>query len=159
MNLLSVKNILGILWSGLLLSSCTFEEKRDSNPYESALVSVDSLNANWNKGWNENDPNAIAAMFTEKSLVMEGDWIVVGRESIMEEWVIGQMPRMDNFKTEKIYAGVTADMAFYCGTYTLDILRNDSIVGTSDGNYTAIWKKQLDNSWKVETLHMGNISE
>ncbi len=143
----------------LVLSSCeTPENKQDIPTLTIVFVSVDSLENNWNEGWNKKDSASIAGMFTDETVVMEGDWIVKGRKSIMEEWVIRQMSKIDNFKTEKISAGVTADMAYYTGTYTLDIVNNDSIVGNSQGNFTTLWKKQDDNSWKVELLHMGDLN-
>ena len=154
-----VKKILYIFLIGLVVSSCTTSEsKQDISTPKIALVSVDSLTNNWNEGWNQNDSASIASMFTEKTIVMEGDWVVTGRKSIMEEWVINQMPKIDNFRTEKISSGVTADMAYYSGIYYLDVVRNDSIVGKSEGNFTTIWKKQDDNSWMVEFLHMGDIN-
>ncbi|MFN3999947.1 YybH family protein [Algoriphagus sp.] len=142
----------------VVLSCTTPESKEDTSTLEPALVSVDSLTDNWNEGWNNKDSASIASMFTETTVVMEGDWIVTGRDSIMEKWVINQMPKMDNFKTDKISSGVTADMAYYTGTYSLDVVNNDSIVGNSQGNFTTLWKKQDDNSWKVELLHMGNLN-
>lgn len=141
---------------GIFISSCTNNKPVSS---EAEVVSVDSLNSSWNNSWNIKDTNAIANMLTENTVVLSGSWKAIGKDSIMKNWINGQLPRMANFKTTKLASEASSDMAFQTGFWTLDIKRNDSIVGTSQGNYTTVWKKQADNSWKIELLHMGGTGK
>jgi len=146
------------LFIGVLISSCT-NNKTVNSDTTTTVVSVDSLNTSWNNAWNNKDVNAIANMFTENTVVLSGSWEAIGKDSIMKNWVNSQLPRMTNFKTTKLIAEASTHMAFQTGFWTLDTKRNDSIVGTAQGNYTTIWKKQADNSWKIELLHMGKTNE
>jgi len=141
---------------GVFIYSCSNNNQAAS---EIKVVSVDSLNTSWDNAWNKRDANAIANMFTENTVVLSGSWEVVGKDSIMKNWVNSQLPRMTNFKTTKLIAEASSGMAFQTGFWSLDINRNDSIVGTAKGNYTTIWKKQADNTWKIELLHMGDTDK
>lgn len=157
MKLKQLSGIVIALSIGLLISSCS-NNKPVTSEANAKLVSVDSLNSNWNNGWNAGDENAVANMFTDHAVVLSGAWKVTGKDSIVKNWVSRQLPRMTNFKTTKLASGASSEMAFQTGYWSLDVKRNDSIVGTSQGNYTMIWKKQA-NSWKIELLHMGDTEK
>lgn len=122
-------------------------------------VSPDSLIQLWNAAWNANDSTAIANMFNNESVVLETQWQQEGADSIMQSWVLGQLPQVSNLKTEKVASGVGDGMAFYTGFYTLDVTSNDSIVGKANGNFTTIWKLQDDKSWKVKLIHLDGFDE
>lgn len=158
MKLKQLSGIVMALFITLLITSCS-DNKKISSGAEAMVVSVDSLNSSWDNSWNDKDANAIANMFTANSVVLSGSWKVLGKDSIMKNWVNLQLPRMTNFKTTKIIAEASSDMAFQTGFWTLDVTRNDSVIGTSNGNYTTIWKKQADNSWKIDLLHMGSTNK
>lgn len=153
-----LSEIVIVLIIAVLVSSCSNNTPLSSEA-EAKVVLVDSLNTSWNNVWNTKDANAIANMLTENTVVLSGSWKAIGKDSIMKNWVNRQLPRMTNFKTTKLVAEASSDMAFQTGFWTLDIKRNDSIVGTAQGNYTTVWKKQADNSWKIELLHMGDADK
>lgn len=73
----------------------------------------------------------------------------------MKNWISQTLPVMKNLKTEKISAASTNEMAYYNGTYTLDITRNDSVIGTDAGCFNIVWKLQDKTNWKVELLFFG----
>jgi uncharacterized protein (TIGR02246 family) len=146
--------------SGILLWSCSANSETDVvTPVTEQKVSVDSLVNEWNTAWNANDTLAISEMFNANSVMLSGEWKVVGKDEIMTKWVNGQLQTVANLQSTKVTEEVTSDMALYTGFWTLDQTSNDSIVGTSKGNFSAVWKKQEDNSWKIALMHMANTGE
>ena len=146
--------------SGILLWSCSTNSETEGVHADTAQkVSVDSLVNEWNSAWNANDTLAISEMLDANSVMLSGEWKVVGKDEIMSKWVKGQLQTVANLQSTKIKGDVTSDMALYTGFWTLDQTSNDSIVGTSKGNFSAVWKRQADNSWKIAIMHMADIGD
>ena len=150
------KSIVGsiILSTAIFLCACT--NKADNKTVAATTISADSMIIVWNNAWNKDDSLAISDMFTDQSVFLSGTRKIIGTDSIMKKWVNKQLPKISNLSTEKITSGATNNMVFYTGFYTLDLTTNDSITGKADGNFSAIWKKQDDNAWKIELIHFGN---
>lgn len=155
---MKLKQTLGIsviVIIGLLFSACSGNKQKTTSETTVKMVSVDSLIALFNVAWNQHDSIAISKMFTNTTLVLTVGVKAIGIDSIMKN--LGkQILRTSNFKTTKIAEGISSDIAYYAGSWTIDIIENNSVVGNADGNITAIWKIQSDNSWKIELLHMSN---
>lgn len=139
------------------LFSCT--AKTDENKAESAMTAhmEDSLVTLWNDSWNRNDTNAIAAMFNDKSVVISSaEDVITGVDSIMKNWVNGQVSRITNLQTTKLAGASDASMAYYSGIWTLDVTNDkDSVMGKSGGSFTSAWEKQADGKWIMTTIQMG----
>lgn len=143
----------------IMIASCTSKTvnvKADN----SAVVNPDSLMGIWNSAWNSKDSVTISKLFTKESqVVFAADERLVGSDSIMGKWISKHLPMVKNLKTNKFSSGATAYMAYYSGDYTLDIFNKDSKIGADAGCFTAIWKKQNDNSWKMELLFFGKNTD
>ncbi|MBK9734703.1 MAG: nuclear transport factor 2 family protein [Saprospiraceae bacterium] len=152
MKILTCFSILALV---ILLSSCNLKSV-DNGTESSAMVSPDSLIGLWNLAWNKTDSITISNMFTkETQLVFSSNKRIIGGDSIMIKWIRTNLPTVRNLKTEKYIATATNDMAYYSGGYSLDMVRNDSVIGTDIGCFTAIWKKQEDKNWKIELMFFG----
>lgn len=126
----------------------------------SPAVTPDSLIKVWNLAWNTRDAATLSNLLTEQSVVVfSAKDILMGRDSIMANWISRNLPMTGNLKTEKISGAATADMAYYSGSYTLDIMANDSIVGSEPGIFTAIWKREEDQHWKIGLMFFGESGE
>lgn len=140
----------------LFIASCT-SKPADNISAGNSLVSPDSLIGVWNSAWNSTDSTAISNMFNQRSqVVFSKNERFVGSDSIMTKWVSGNLAMVRNLKTNKFIGNSTNDMVYYSGDYTLDIVRNDSIIGSEEGCFTTIWKKQEDKNWKIELMFFGN---
>lgn len=152
---LSLITVVSFLISGCNASS-NHEAGHNGNQTAAATISTDSLINNWNQGWNNHDSKALTNSFTDNSVVVfSSKKKFIGANDIMNNWINKNLPSVKNLKTEKISASASSDMAFFNGTYTLDITRNDSLVGNDAGCFTIIWKQQQPNDWKVELMIFG----
>lgn len=137
------------------LSSCGTKSV-DNSIEKVATVNADSLIGNWNTAWSNMDSISISKMFAEQTqVVFSSKERIIGGDSIMSKWVRTTLPMVRNLKTIKYLSSATSDMAYYAGGYSLDIVRNDSVIGSDIGCFTAIWKKQQDKNWKMEMLFFG----
>lgn len=152
---LSLITVITFLISGCN-QSANHEAGHNENHTAAPTVSPDSLITNWNQSWNTHDSTALTNLFTSNSIVVfSSKKRFTGGDDIMKSWISPTLLSVKNLKTEKISASSSADMAFFNGTYSLDITRNDSIVGTDAGCFTIIWKQQNPNDWKVELMIFG----
>lgn len=134
--------------------SCKQETK--PQPVAVSVVSPDSLTNLWNDAWNQHDSAAIANMFAANATVVFSDKEkIVGAAAIMAQWVRQNLPSTKKLITENTASSSTADMAYYAGNYSLDYIKKDSSEGNEKACFTAIWKKQEDNNWKVELMFFG----
>ncbi|MAN86367.1 MAG: hypothetical protein CL555_05745 [Algoriphagus sp.] len=69
------------------------------------------------------------------------------------------LPNVSNLQTFKISSGNGQNLAYYSGTYSLDIVKNDSLLGTDKGIFTTVWKLQNDQNWKIENMIFGEYQE
>jgi ketosteroid isomerase-like protein len=123
------------------------------------VVSPDSLVQAWNRAWNEKDTAAIAKSFSENSVVLSGDWMQKGKDSIMQKWVHENLPVSSNLRTTHIADGTSVEMALYSGFYTIDVAPEGCEPFTEVGNFTAIWKKYEDRTWKLDMFDVEEIEE
>ncbi|HAS59236.1 MAG TPA: hypothetical protein DEQ87_08010 [Algoriphagus sp.] len=149
------------LFLGLLLLgfSCQTPKQEISTNLQET-VSADSLIQVWNKAWNSKDSTAISDFFNEQSVVIfSTNYIMTGKDSIMFKWVKNNLPNVSNLQTFKISSGNGQNLAYYSGTYSLDIVKNDSLLGTDKGIFTTVWKLQNDQNWKIENMIFGEYQE
>jgi ketosteroid isomerase-like protein len=155
--------ILTRIYAGMILfwmASCQSPSENTSLSLVSKSVSPDSLIQDWNVAWNTKDSTKISGYFTDQSVVIfSTNHKMAGQDSIMKNWISGNLPAVANLKTEKISSASSSNLAYYSGTYSLDIIRNDSLVGTDIGIFTTIWKLQSDQSWKIENMIFGESQE
>ncbi len=107
----------------------------------------------------QKDIQAISDILSENSVVLGGNWMVTGKDSIVTKWININVPAVANLQTRKITEGATSDMAFHTGTYTLDVVRNDSVVGSEKGNFPFVWTKPAGQSWKLQLMHLEGIPD
>lgn len=158
MKLKQTLGILVIVIIGILFSACSGnKEQKITSDKISQNVSVDSLITTFTDLWNQNDSIGLSKTFTNSTLVLIGDGKATGTDSIMKNLVSKQLPRVANLKITKFSEGTSTDFAFYTGSWTIDFTKNETVVGSDVGNITIIWKKQSDNSWKIELLHMNSL--
>ncbi len=140
----------------LLISSACKQSNSKSELSSSYDVSSDSLMNEWNEAWNTHDSTAISNLLTSNSVVVfSTKERLMGADSIMTNWVNKNLPSVTNLKTEKVSSSESSEMAYFNGTYTLDITRNDSVVGSDAGCFNIVWKLQDNQDWKIELMFFG----
>ena len=149
-----------ILAFTLVLFSCSNNKSTgevNSVVIQQKLVSVDSLEDAWDKAWNAQDLNALKNMLAENAVAFENEWMVVGKDSLIEKFVKPNFSVLKNstMKTTKVVDGVSEGMVYRVGQYSF--VTKDSAKVRLKGPFTLIWKKQADNNWKVEVLQTGTV--
>jgi ketosteroid isomerase-like protein len=145
-----------VILMAILVSSCT-SKSIDNTAASTPVVSPDSLIGVWNSAWNTTDSITLVNMFNEQSqVVFSTNERFIGSDSIMTKWIRKNLPLVRNLKTNKFIGNYSNDIVYYSGDYSLDIVRNDSIIGSDVGCFTTIWKKQEDKDWKIELMFFGD---
>lgn len=147
--------LLGLAMTGLLLPVTVTAQKASMK--KDPAVTPDSLINHFTRVWNARDTSAVANVFSEKAVFLYRDWTLSGRPAIMANWVKATIFSMENLKLTNITSDITGDMAFISGFYTFDLKVEGQDILKADGNYTAVYKKQPDNTWKMELMHQGDL--
>ncbi|MDX5338774.1 MAG: DUF4440 domain-containing protein [Cyclobacteriaceae bacterium] len=154
---------LKLILAGICLSlafTCQSPTETTSSATEPTLVSADSLMENWNVAWNAHDSATVANFFHDQSVVIfSTSFQMVGRDSIVKNWVRQSLPTVTNLKTQKISSVSSSELAYYSGSYSLNFTQSDSTLGADTGIFTIVWKLQPDQSWKIENMIFGAVQE
>jgi len=121
---------------------------------ESKLAGTDSLMMQWNNAWNASNADQIAALFTDKAILVSAGGVINGIDSIKVKMINRSVLGLKNLKTEMISESVSTDFASQTGSYTHDWIIKDSTITKESGLFTFIWQKQADKSWKLVLIHM-----
>lgn len=149
-----------IVVSLFLISACKQTNNSNADNSLSHTVSADSLMNEWNLAWNKQDSTAIFNMLANNSVVVFSTREkLMGADTIMTNWINKNLPDVTNLKTEKVSSSTSSEMVFFNGTYTLDITKNDTVIGSDMGCFTFVWKLQNKKDWKMELLFFGKNPE
>lgn len=138
------------------ISSCKESAKDQSASADSCCtvtVTSDSLIALWNDAWNTKNAEALKNMIAEDAVVLETDWQVAGRDSIMAKWITPSLPVISNLKTEKVTDCICCCCVSLTAFYSLDVTTKEGVV-SEKGNFTFIWNQDDDKTWKLKLIHM-----
>ncbi len=136
--------------------SCSNEPTEKAS--EPAAVNVDSLTSIFNAGWNNKDSAAIMNVVAENAIVMNDSVIHSGHNAIADNWVSGGVRVISNIKTSSVIKNSGNLIAYDGGTYSLDLTPPGGPVLKERGNYSLIWTKQQDETWKLSLIHIEDIT-
>lgn len=156
-----MKNFFLLSNAFLLILTITFtsckEGAKDQTTSDSACCAVgvktDSLIGLWNDAWNTKNLDALKNMIAVDAVVLETDWKVSGRDSIMANWIKVCLPVISNLKTEKITECICPCCISLTAFYSHDFTTEERVV-TEKGNFTFIWNLAEDKTWKLKLIHM-----
>ena len=103
----------------------------------------------WSKVAGTKDVDKTVAYYADDALVLPPNTaMVTSKAGIRDFWKDLMNSLTDiSWKTDKVYAAKSGDLALVVGTYELTMKD-----GTKDkGKYCELWKKQADGKWKAET--------
>ncbi len=143
----------------VIAAGCT----RQNYDYEKASeinssANVDSLGEAFINAWNMQDSAAVMNEISDDAVAMNDSLIHNGKKDIAGNWVGGGVKVISNLKTETLISGAGPDLAYEGGTYTLNINPPGGSVLHERGNYSLVWKKQADNSWKLSLIHIEDVT-
>lgn len=136
----------------LLITLTTYGQKPGKDKTQ-----ADVLVANWNTGFNSDNPKNIEAILTNTVTMIGGEDHYQGRDSVMSQFVVKRMPVVSDLKAVNEYFSVSKDMIYTAGKYSLKVARKDGSIATAIGNFTFAWIRQKDNSFKIDFMHLESI--
>ena len=136
------------------LISCTHR----SDPTTSTPpVSVDSLTAEFLRGWNNRDSAAIIKAIAENAVLLNDSLVYRGHSEISDNWISGGVKVVSNLKTSSIVKASDNKIAYAAGTYTHDLTPPGGSVFKIKGNYNFAWAKQPNGEWKLTFIHIEDL--
>jgi uncharacterized protein (TIGR02246 family) len=100
--------------------------------------------------WNGDDPEAVAAFFTEDATVVVDDDTYRGHAEIVEGW-LPTVPAVSNLRvTDQMVERVGNDWRGE-GTYAATIAPPDEEAMETTGRYTVVWTLGPDGQWRIRS--------
>jgi len=120
---------------------------------------ADSLVNLWNVNFDSDIPKNVENIITENVSMISGEYHAQGKNSIMNDFVTKRMPVIKSLNAVTEYYNVTNDMIYTSGKYTLEVKRNETIWEIAEGNFTFVWVKQIDKSFKIDNMHIESVKK
>jgi hypothetical protein len=164
LNLINMKKQISLIFTILLMAiiilpSCKSTVTETATEEEKCkAISADSLAALWNDAWNTKNIESLKGMIADSALVIDHEWYFQGKDSIFTKWISPSLPVISNIKTMPLKTTSCCCCISLTGLYTLDYESTDGIK-SSKGNFTFIWVKQEDKTYKLDLMHMTEFHE
>ena len=133
------------------------QRKVDLSAEEAAIRRTD---ADWLAAASARDLNRVLPFWADDAtIVTPGMPPIVGKDAI-RKYVSGAFATPGfsiTWKTEKVEVSQSGDLAYSTGTDRISLNTPDGKSVTEENRGVAIWKKQVDGSWRV-VLDMGSPS-
>jgi uncharacterized protein (TIGR02246 family) len=141
----------------LITAGCGGQRKVDLSAEEAAIRRTD---ADWLAAASARDLNRVLPFWADDAtIVSPGMPPIVGKDAI-RKYVSGAFATPGfsiTWKTEKVEVSQSGDLAYSTGTDRISLNTPDGKSVTEENRGVAIWKKQVDGSWRV-VLDMGSPS-
>lgn len=130
------------------------------NQYDEGNIEspVDSLVLNWASNWNNHDSIALINMFDKDAVLFDNNIVTRNPEELFTKMIRPYYNILSDMKIEKIQEWVTEDRAGFSGTWTVDIIVNDTTLRSTKGAFTCVWKKAESGDWKVTNAHISDFN-
>ncbi len=149
-----------VLIIAAFITACSdVKEKKNTNPKEEVFISADSLTDKFIDYWNKYDTVSLSEIFATNAIVLLNNGNFVGHDTIINFWVKEQVSKTKNLQNTKVLSETSCNIACYAGNLKLDFVKNNEILDSGEITFSLIWKKQDDNTWKIELLHLATIGD
>ena len=141
-----------LLLAGLLIA-CQTQIKEDP-----PNTLVDSLASEWAINWNNHDSIALMQMFDEDAVLFDNNIVTRNPEELKTKLILPYYNILNDMKITILDEWVTNGRAGLSGTWTVDIMVNDTESIPSSGAFTCVWKKLESGEWKVTNAHIHDFT-
>ncbi len=145
---------------GLVASTLTVAcSKKTEDAKNSAAVTIEAANAEWNKALNSGDVKGLAALYTENATLSPGNGkVLVGRaeiESLFKSFVDGGV---HNHTLEIIEVGGSDKMIYQVARWSAQGAETNGETPSFGGITTSVLEQGSDGTWSTRT-HVWNVSQ
>jgi len=152
-----MKQFLFFLTASFLFVACNDTKGKETNPGQPTAetnVDIAALNKNFDAAWNAKDSAKIVGMMDDDVKLLNAKEVLSGKNELAAKWVSHSLPVASNLKTNVVSSDAGTQLAYEAGTFALDVTLPNQKPFPATGNYTFIWKKQADNSWKIHLIQI-----
>ncbi|GAB3948122.1 hypothetical protein GCM10028805_21710 [Spirosoma harenae] len=145
-----MKTIICSLFAAALFTSCS--KSTDT-------VNIQDLNRQFISAWNDKDSSKIISFLASDVHFLQGNTHFKGKAEVADKWVRETLPTLTDLKTNVVSSGTDTQTAYEAGTFSVDVLPLDpkDPHAFGEGNYTLLWKKESDNSWKLSYAQLEDL--
>jgi len=98
-------------------------------------------------------------MFDEDAVLFDNNILTRNPDELRTKLIQPYHDILINMQTEKIQEWVTKNRAVTSGTWTVDIIVNDTILKPAKGAFTIVWKRIEGGEWKVTNAHIHDFTK
>jgi ketosteroid isomerase-like protein len=122
-------------------------------------VNIQDLNRQFIDAWNNKDAAKITNLLADDAEFLQGNTHYKGKSEVAEKWVRETLPTLSDLKTNVVSSGTDTQMGYEAGTFSVDVLPVNPADphAYGEGNYTFLWKKVADNSWKLSYAQLEDL--
>ena len=134
----------------LLLMTFACTPKVDLEAERAAIREADT---GWSNAANAKDVDGFVSFFADATSFYPPNTPAMTEREAIREWAEGLMalPGFDlNWQSTKAEVSRSGELGYTLGTYELTMNDPGGKPVTDRGKYLTLWKKQPDNTWKVE---------
>lgn len=157
-----MKQVFFIMAASAMIMSCTNSKGGEKDkPAETtktqATVSSNELNRQFDNAWNRKDSAKLVSMLADDVQLLSAATHMNGRTEVTERFIRHNLPVSSNLQTSVVSTGESDALAYESGTFSLDVAPPGVKPFVDKGNYSFVWKKQADQSWKVSSIVMEDL--
>jgi ketosteroid isomerase-like protein len=112
---------------------------------------LESIPANYAGHINANQPDMIAAMYTDSAVVLSADGTIAGGKDQILAWIQGQQAGSPSATITPAEQMVEGDLGIQHGTYQVTATPPGGTAVTQSGTFMTIFKK-VGDEWKIDGL-------
>jgi ketosteroid isomerase-like protein len=144
-----MKTIVLALAGGLLLAGCKSGEP----------ANVQALNQEFIRAWNNKETDKVIGLLAEDVQFLQGNVRFNGKSEVSQKWVRETITSLSDLKTNVVSSGTDATIAYEAGTFSVDVLpeQPQQPHGIGEGNFTLLWKKGTDDTWKLSYAQLEDL--
>lgn len=145
---------------GLVASTLTVAcSQKTEDAKNSAAVTIEAANAEWNKALNSGDVKGLAALYTENATLSPGNGkVLVGRaeiENLFKSFVDGGV---HNHTLEVIEVGGSDKLIYQVARWSAQGAEANGETPSFGGITTSVLEQGSDGTWSTRT-HVWNVSQ
>ena len=147
-----MKTLIQSLLVVTLLSGCASTTTDTAN-------NVETLNQQFIQAWNSKDADKITTFLADDVQFLQGATRFSGKAQVSDKWVRATLPTIENLRLSPTTSGSDDAMAYQAGTYSVDVLpaAPGEPRGEGEGNFTLLWRKAQDNTWKLSLAQLEGL--
>lgn len=145
-----MKSFIGALLATAVLASCSGSTDK---------VNVQELDQQFIKAWNTKDVDKVSSLLADDAQFLQGETHFSGKSEVVDKWVKATMGSITNLKTNVVSSDADTHTAYEAGTFSVDVLpaAPDQPQGFGEGNFTLLWKKGTDGTWKLSYAQLEDL--